>query len=176
MLLSSKDEQDSCLARISSDERVKEVLTGIYTGNGEKKKIGNIIDNAPGTPWHIDSIIATIEATEKNVESQLNDAMNKLQTQFTELINSFKTRSEKFSETNLIATAKEHINIISNTYMAAATAFTEAAISYIGYNKTLWNKYMVALEKVKAESKESDTKKKSANEGYNFFGAFESIR
>lgn len=176
MLLSSKDEQDSCLARISSDERVKEVLTGIYTGNGEKKKIGNIIDNAPGTPWHIDSIIATIEATEKNVESQLNDAMNKLQTQFTELINSFKTRSENFSETNLIADVKEHINIISNTYMAAATAFTEAAISYIGYNKTLWNKYMVALEKVKAESKESDTKKKSANEGYNFFGAFESIR
>lgn len=178
MLLSTKDEQDRCLYIIHNDERVKEVLTGIYTGNGEKKKIGNIIDNAPGTPWHIDSIIATIEATEKNVESQLNDAMNKLQTQFTELLTSFKTRSEKFSETNLIATVKEHINIISNTYMAAATAFTEAAMSYIGYNKTLWNKYMVALEKVKTESKDSDsdTEKKSTNEGYNFFGAFESIR
>lgn len=160
----------------TNNENMGKMLTNIFTGDGAKKKIGNIMDNAPGTPWSIENMTATSEATEKNIESQLNEAMGKLQKQFTELVNSIETRAARFSETDMIAMVKSHVSAVTQMYMAGATAFTEAAISYIGYNKTLWNKYMVALEKVKTESKESDSKKASANEGYNFFGAFESIR
>lgn len=179
MFISSNEELSEFVVTANAkknNENMGKMLTNIFTGDGVKKKIGNIMDNAPGTPWSIENMTATSEATEKNIESQLNEAMGKLQKQFTELVNSIETRAVRFSETNLIAMVKSHVSAVTQMYMAGATAFTEAAISYIGYNKTLWNKYMVALEKVKAESKESDTKKKSANEGYNFFGAFESIR
>lgn len=158
----------------TNNENMGKMLTNIFTGDGAKKKIGNIMDNAPGTPWSIENMTATSEATEKNIESQLNEAMGKLQKQFTELVNSIETRAVRFSETNLIAAVKGYVTSVTQMYMAGATAFTEAVISYISYNKTLWNKYMAALETVKAESKGSE--KKSANEGYNFFGAFESIR
>ena len=179
MFISSNEELREFVTTASSkttNENMGKMLTNIFTGDGAKKKIGNIMDNAPGTPWSIENMTATSEATEKNIESQLNEAMGKLQKQFTELVNSIETRAARFSETDIIAMVKSHVSAVTQMYMAGATAFTEAAISYIGYNKTLWNKYMVALEKVKAESKESDTKKESANEGYNFFGAFESIR
>lgn len=179
MFISSNEELSEFVTTASSkttNENMGKMLTNIFTGDGVKKKIGNIMDNAPGTPWSIENMTTTSEATEKNIESQLNEAMGKLQKQFTELVNSIETRAVRFSETDIIAMVKSHVSAVTQMYMAGATAFTEAAISYIGYNKTLWNKYMVALEKVKAESKESDTKKKSANEGYNFFGAFESIR
>lgn len=179
MFISSNEELKEFVVTANSkanNENMGKMLTNIFTGDGVKKKIGNIMDNAPGTPWSIENMTATSEATEKNIESQLNEAMGKLQKQFTELVNSIETRAARFSETNMIAMVKSHVSAVTQMYMAGATAFTEAAISYIGYNKTLWNKYMVALEKVKAESKESDTKKESANEGYNFFGAFESIR
>ena len=179
MFISSNEELSEFVVVANAkknNENMGKMLTNIFTGDGAKKKIGNIMDNAPGTPWSIENMTATSEATEKNIESQLNEAMGKLQKQFTELVNSIETRAVRFSETNMIAMVKSHVSAVTQMYMAAATAFTEAAISYIGYNKTLWNKYMVALEKVKAESKESDTKKESANEGYNFFGAFESIR
>lgn len=179
MFISSNEELSEFVVTASAkknNENMGKMLTNIFTGDGAKKKIGNIMDNAPGTPWSIENMTATSEATEKNIESQLNEAMGKLQKQFTELVNSIETRAVRFSETNMIAMVKSHVSAVTQMYMAGATAFTEAAISYIGYNKTLWNKYMVALEKVKAESKESDTKKNSANEGYNFFGAFESIR
>lgn len=179
MFISSNEELSEFVTTASSkttNENMGKMLTNIFTGDGAKKKIGNIMDNAPGTPWSIENMTATSEATEKNIESQLNEAMGKLQKQFTELVNSIETRAARFSETNIIAMVKGHVSVVTQMYMAGATAFTEAAISYIGYNKTLWNKYMVALEKVKAESKESNTKKESANEGYNFFGAFESIR
>lgn len=179
MFISSNEELREFTVTANSktnNENMGKMLTNIFTRDGVKKKIGNIMDNAPGTPWSIENMTATSEATEKNIESQLNEAMGKLQKQFTELVNSIETRAVRFSETNLIAAVKGYVTSVTQMYMAGATAFTEAAISYIGYNKTLWNKYMVALEKVKTESKESDTKKKSANEGYNFFGAFESIR
>lgn len=179
MFISSNEELSEFVTTASSkttNENMGKMLTNIFTGDGAKKKIGNIMDNAPGTPWSIENMTATSEATEKNIESQLNEAMGKLQKQFTELVNSIETRAVRFSETDMIAMVKSHVSAVTQMYMAGATAFTEAAISYIGYNKTLWNKYMVALEKVKAESKESGTKKESANEGYNFFGAFESIR
>lgn len=172
MFLSSNEEITKL--SITSNENMGKILTNIYTGGGTKKKIGNIMDNAPGTPWSIENMTATSEAIEKNIESQLNEAMGKLQKQFIELMNSVETRSGRFSETSLVAAIKGHISLISSMYMAGATAFTEAVISYISYNKTLWNKYMAALETVKPESKGSE--KKSANEGYNFFGAFESIR
>lgn len=180
MFISSNEELREfiqiCNAKTNNDNMGK-MLTDIFTGDGVKKKIGNIMDNAPGTPWSIENMTATSEATEKNIESQLNEAMGKIQKQFTELVNSIETRAVRFSETNMISAVKGYVTSVSQMYMAGATAFTNAAISYIGYNKNLWNKYMVALEKVKAESKESDTKKKSeTNEGYNFFGAFESIR
>ena len=179
MFISSNEELGEFVSTTSSkttNENMGKMLTNIFTGDGVKKKIGNIMDNAPGTPWSIENMTATSEATEKNIESQLNEAMGKLQKQFTELVNSIETRAVRFSETDIIAMVRSHVSAVTQMYMAGATAFTEAAISYIGYNKTLWNKYMVALEKVKAESKESYTKKESANEGYNFFGAFESIR
>lgn len=179
MFISSNEELREFVTTASSkttNENMGKMLTNIFTGDGAKKKIGNIMDNAPGTPWSIENMTATSEATEKNIESQLNEAMGKLQKQFTELIDSIETRAVRFSETNLIAAVKGYVTSVTQMYMAGATAFTEAAISYIGYNKTLWNKYMVALEKVKTESKESDSKKASTNEGYNFFGAFESIR
>lgn len=179
MFISSNEELSEFVVTASAEknnENMGKILTNIFTGDGAKKKIGNIMDNAPGTPWSIENMTATSEATEKNIESQLNEAMGKLQKQFTELVNSIETRAVRFSETDMIAMVKSHVSAVTQMYMAGATAFTEAAISYIGYNKTLWNKYMVALEKVKTESKESDTKKASANEGYNFFGAFESIR
>lgn len=179
MFISSNEELSEFVVTANAknnNENMGKMLTNIFTGDGVKKKIGNIMDNAPGTPWSIENMTATSEATEKNIESQLNEAMGKLQKQFTELVNSIETRAVRFSETSMIAMVKGHVTAVSQMYMAGATAFTEAAISYIGYNKTLWNKYMVALEKVKADSKESDTKKNSTNEGYNFFGAFESIR
>ena len=179
MFISSNEELGEFVSTSNAkanNENMGKMLTNIFTGDGVKKKIGNIMDNAPGTPWSIENMTATSEATEKNIESQLNEAMGKLQKQFTELVNSIETRAARFSETDMIAMVKGHVSSVTQMYMAGATAFTEAAISYIGYNKTLWNKYMVALEKVKTESKESDTKKASANEGYNFFGAFESIR
>lgn len=177
MFISSNEELREFTVTASSkttNENMGKMLTNIFTGDGAKKKIGNIMDNAPGTPWSIENMTATSEATEKNIESQLNEAMGKLQKQFTELVNSIETRAVRFSETNLIAAVKGYVTSVTQMYMAGATAFTEAVISYISYNKTLWNKYMAALETVKAESKGSE--KKSANEGYNFFGAFESIR
>ena len=179
MFISSNEELSEFVTTSSSkttNENMGKMLTNIFTGDGVKKKIGNIMDNAPGTPWSIENMTATSEATEKNIESQLNEAMGKLQKQFTELVNSIETRAVRFSETDIIAMVKSHVSAVTQMYMASATAFTEAAISYIGYNKTLWNKYMVALEKVKTESKEPGSKKNSTNEGYNFFGAFESIR
>lgn len=177
MFISSNEELREFAVTANSktnNENMGKMLTNIFTGDGVKKKIGNIMDNAPGTPWSIENMTATSEATEKNIESQLNEAMGKLQKQFTELVNSIETRAARFSETNLIAAVKGYVTSVTQMYMAGATAFTEAVISYISYNKTLWNKYMAALETVKAESKSSE--KKSANEGYNFFGAFESIR
>ena len=179
MFISSNEELSEFVTTSSSkttNENMGKMLTNIFTGDGVKKKIGNIMDNAPGTPWSIENMTTTSEATEKNIESQLNEAMGKLQKQFTELVNSIETRAVRFSETDIIAMVKSHVSAVTQMYMAGATAFTEAAISYIRYNKTLWNKYMVALEKVKTESKEPDSKKNSTNEGYNFFGAFESIR
>lgn len=181
MFISSKEELREFTVTANADaeknnENMGKMLTNIFTGDGVKKKIGNIIDNAPGATWSIETMTTTSEATEKNIESQLNEAMGKLQKQFTELVDSIETRAVRFSETNIIAAVKGYVTSVTQMYMAGATAFTEAAISYIGYNKTLWNKYMVALEKVKSESKDSGTEKKSANEGYNFFGAFESIR
>lgn len=177
MFISSKEELREFVVTSSSKtntENMTKMLTNIFTGDGVKKKIGNIIDNDHGTTWSIETMTTTSEATEKNIESQLNEAMGKLQKQFTELVDSIETRAVRFSETNIIAAVKGYVTSVTNIYMAGATAFTEAAISYISYNKTLWNKYMAALETVKAESKGSE--KKSANEGYNFFGAFESIR
>lgn len=177
MFISSNEELREFTVTASSkttNENMGKMLTNIFTGDGAKKKIGNIMDNAPGTPWSIENMTATSEATEKNIESQLNEAMGKLQKQFTELVNSIETRAVRFSETNLIAAVKGYVTSVTQMYMAGATAFTEAVISYISYNKTLWNKYMAALETVKAESKGPE--KKPANEGYNFFGAFESIR
>lgn len=177
MFISSNEELREFAVTANSktnNENMGKMLTNIFTGDGVKKKIGNIMDNAPGTPWSIENMTATSEATEKNIESQLNEAMGKLQKQFTELVDSIETRAVRFSETNLIAAVKGYVTSVTQMYMAGATAFTEAVISYISYNKTLWNKYMAALETVKAESKGSE--KKSANEGYNFFGAFESIR
>lgn len=177
MFISSNEELKEFAVTANSkvnNANMGKMLTNIFTGDGVKKKIGNIMDNAPGTPWSIENMTATSEATEKNIESQLNEAMGKLQKQFTELVDSIQTRAVRFSETNLIAAVKGYVTSVTQMYMAGATAFTEAVISYISYNKTLWNKYMAALETVKAESKGSE--KKSANEGYNFFGAFESIR
>lgn len=161
----------------TNDKLLGEALKNIFTGNGDKKKIGNIISNAPNTPWCIEKMTATNEATEKNIESQLNEAMGKLQNQFSEMIDDVSTRAGRFSETNLVATTQGYMRMVSQMYMAAASAFTESVISYLTYNKTLWDKFVVAIEKVKSENAEKKgSEKKSANEGYNFFGAFESIR
>ena len=161
----------------TNDKLLGEVLKNIFTGNGDKKKIGNIINNAPNTPWCIEKMTATNEATEKNIESRLNEAMGKLQNQFSEMIDDVSTRAGRFSETNLVAATQGYMRTVSQMYMAAASAFTESVISYLTYNKTLWDKFVVAIEKVKSENEgKKGSENKSTNEGYNFFGAFESIR
>lgn len=161
----------------TNDKLLGEVLKNIFTGNGDKKKIGNIINNAPNTPWCIEKMTATNEATEKNIESRLNEAMGKLQNQFSEMIDDVSTRAGRFSETYLVAATQGYMRTVSQMYMAAASAFTESVISYLTYNKTLWDKFVVAIEKVKSENEgKKGSENKSTNEGYNFFGAFESIR
>ena len=161
----------------ANDKLLGEVLKNIFTGNGDKKKIGNIINNAPNTPWCIEKMTATNEATEKNIESQLNEAMGKLQKQFDTIIDDVSTRAGRFSETYLVAATQGYMRTVSQMYMAAASAFTESVISYLTYNKTLWDKFVVAIEKVKSENEgKKGSENKSTNEGYNFFGAFESIR
>ena len=162
----------------SDNSNLSAVLKVIYTGD-DKKKIGNIMDNNSNTPWSIETMAATNKAIENNIESQLNEAMGKLQKQFDEIINDVSTRARRLSETKLVATTQSYMRMVSQMYMAAASAFTESAISYLTYNKTLWNKFLAAIEKVKSgngEGEKEGSENKSTNEGYNFFGAFESIR
>ncbi len=175
MFLADDDKLD--IVASTNDKLLGDVLKNIFTGNGDKKKIGNIISNAPNTPWCIEKMTATNEATEKNIESRLNEAMGKLQNQFSEIVDDVSTRAGRFSETNLVATTQGYMRMVSQMYMAAASAFTESVISYLTYNKTLWDKFVVAIEKVKSENEgKKGSENKSTNEGYNFFGAFESIR
>ena len=162
----------------SDNSNLSAVLKLIYTGD-DKKKIGNIMDNNSNTPWSIETMAATNKAIENNIESQLNEAMGKLQKQFDEIIDEVSTRAGRLSETNLVAATQGYMRMVSQMYMAAASAFTESAISYLTYNKTLWNKFLAAIEKVKSgngEGEKEGSENKSTNEGYNFFGAFESIR
>lgn len=162
----------------SDNSNLSAVLKLIYTGD-DKKKIGNIMDNNSNTPWSIETMTATNKAIENNIESQLNEAMGKLQKQFNEIIDEVSTRAGRLSETYLVAATQSYMRMVSQMYMAAASAFTESAISYLTYNKTLWNKFLAAIEKVKSgngEGEKEGSENKSTNEGYNFFGAFESIR
>ena len=85
------------------------------------------------------------------------------------------------SETNIIAYTKQHVSMLTKTYLDSAAAFTDSALNYLTQVKTIWNRYISAYEKLKkaAEAKKNSnngSESTAKNEGYNFFGAFESIR
>ena len=83
-------------------------------------------------------------------------------------------------ETYIITATKQHVSSLTQTYLESSSTFTNAALNYLTQVKTIWNRYISAYEKHKkaAEAKKNAGKdgETAKNEGYNFFGAFESIR
>ena len=146
----------------------------------KSEKIGNIIDNMSPSVWTLEKLSSTQEAIEKGVDKTLADAMDGLQKQFDEILKKFDDKSSRMAETNIIAATKQHVSSLTQTYLESASTFTNAALNYLTQVKTIWNRYISAYEKHKkaAEAKKNAGKdgETAKNEGYNFFGAFESIR
>ena len=153
----------------------------ILAQHDKSEKIGNIIDNSAPSIWTLEKLSSAQEAIEKGVDKNLSIAMDGLQKQFDEILKKFDDKSSRMSETNIIAATKQHVSMLTKTYLDSASAFTDSALNYLTQVKTIWNRYISAYEKLKkaAEAKKnSNNSSESAakNEGYNFFGAFESIR
>lgn len=146
----------------------------------KSEKIGNIIDNMSPSVWTLEKLSSTQEAIEKGVDKTLADAMDRLQKQFDEILKKFDDKSSRMAETYIITATKQHVSSLTQTYLESASTFTNAALNYLTQVKTIWNRYISAYEKHKkaAEAKKNTGKdgETAKNEGYNFFGAFESIR
>lgn len=158
-----------------------EAFKSILTNDGKSEKIGNIIDNSSPSIWTLEQLSKAQEAIEKGVDKNLSTTMDGLQKQFDEILKKFDDKSSRMSETNIIASTKQHVSMLTKTYLDSAAAFTDSALNYLTQVKTIWNRYISAYEKLKkaAEAKKNsknDSESSAKNEGYNFFGAFESIR
>lgn len=159
-----------------------EALKIIFNQYNKTEKIGNIIDNLPTSIWTLDKLSSAQEAIEKGADKTLGTTMDGLEKEFNEILKKFDDKSSRVYNTNIIMATKEHVNILTKTYLDAASAFTESALNYLTQVKTIWNRYISAYEKIKkaAEAKKNSNngsdESASKNEGYNFFGAFESIR
>ncbi len=153
----------------------------ILAQHDKSEKIGNIIDNSAPSIWTLEKLSSAQEAIEKGVDKNLSIAMDGLQKQFDEILKKFDDKSSRMSETNIIAATKQHVSMLTKTYLDSASAFTDSALNYLTQVKTIWNRYISAYEKLKkaAEAKKNSnngSESAAKNEGYNFFGAFESIR
>lgn len=153
----------------------------ILAQHDKSEKIGNIIDNSAPSIWTLEKLSSAQEAIEKGVDKNLSIAMDGLQKQFDEILKKFDDKSSRMSETNIIAATKQHVSMLTKTYLDSASAFTDSALNYLTQVKTIWNRYISAYEKLKkaAEAKKNSnngSESTAKNEGYNFFGAFESIR
>ena len=153
----------------------------ILAQHDKSEKIGNIIDNSAPSIWTLEKLSSAQEAIEKGVDKNLSIAMDGLQKQFDEILKKFDDKSSRMSETNIIAATKQHVSMLTKTYLDSAAAFTDSALNYLTQVKTIWNRYISAYEKLKkaAEAKKNSnngSESTAKNEGYNFFGAFESIR
>lgn len=153
----------------------------ILAQHDKSEKIGNIIDNSAPSIWTLEKLSSAQEAIEKGVDKNLSIAMDGLQKQFDEILKKFDDKSSRMSETNIIAATKQHVSMLTKTYLDSAAAFTDSALNYLTQVKTIWNRYISAYEKLKkaAEAKKNSnngSESAAKNEGYNFFGAFESIR
>ena len=153
----------------------------ILAQHDKSEKIGNIIDNSAPSIWTLEKLSSAQEAIEKGVDKNLSIAMDGLQKQFDEILKKFDDKSSRMSETNIIAATKQHVSMLTKTYLDSASAFTDSALNYLTQVKTIWNRYISAYEKLKkaAEAKKNSnngSESTTKNEGYNFFGAFESIR
>lgn len=158
-----------------------EAFKSILTNDGKSEKIGNIIDNSSPSIWTLEQLSRAQEAIEKGVDKNLSTTMDGLQKQFAEILKKFDDKSSRMSETNIIASTKQHVSMLTKTYLDSASAFTDSALNYLTQVKTIWNRYISAYEKLKkaAEAKKNSnngSESAAKNEGYNFFGAFESIR
>lgn len=158
-----------------------EAFKSILTNDGKSEKIGNIIDNSSPSIWTLEQLSRAQEAIEKGVDKNLSTTMDGLQKQFAEILKKFDDKSSRMSETNIIASTKQHVSMLTKTYLDSASAFTDSALNYLTQVKTIWNRYISAYEKLKkaAEAKKNSnngSESTAKNEGYNFFGAFESIR
>lgn len=158
-----------------------EAFKSILTNDGKSEKIGNIIDNSSPSIWTLEQLSRAQEAIEKGVDKNLSTTMDGLQKQFDEILKKFDDKSSRMSETNIIASTKQHVSMLTKTYLDSAAAFTDSALNYLTQVKTIWNRYISAYEKLKkaAEAKKNSnngSESAAKNEGYNFFGAFESIR
>lgn len=152
----------------------------VIMSDDKSEKIGNIIDNMSPSVWTLEKLSSTQEAIEKGVDKILADAMDGLQKQFDEILKKFDDKSSRMAETYIITATKQHVSSLTQTYLDSASIFTNAAINYLTQVKTIWNRYISAYEKHKkaAEAKKNAGKdgETAKNEGYSFFGAFESIR
>ena len=152
----------------------------ILAQHDKSEKIGNIIDNSAPSIWTLEKLSSAQEAIEKGVDKNLSIAMDGLQKQFDEILKKFDDKSSRMSETNIIAATKQHVSMLTKTYLDSAAAFTDSALNYLTQVKTIWNRYISAYEKLKkaAEAKKNSnngSESTAKNEGYNFFGAVESI-
>lgn len=157
----------------------------IIANRDKSEKIGNIIDNLPPSIWTLDKLSSAQEAIEKGVDKTLGKTMDGLHEQFEMILLEFDTKVPRMSNTNIIASVKEHVSLLTKIYLESASEFTSTALEYLTHVKAIWNRYIAAYEKLKkaAEAKKNSNNgsdesasKDSKNEGYNFFGAFESIR
>lgn len=154
----------------------------IIANRDKSEKIGNIIDNLPTSIWTLDKLSSAQEAIEKGVDKTLGKTMDGLHEQFEMILLEFDTKVPRMSNTNIISMTKEHVSLLTKIYLESASEFTSTALEYLTHVKAIWNRYIAAYEKLKkaAEAKKNSNngsnESASKNEGYNFFGAFESIR
>ena len=179
--LGSKGVSDSVLNYLATKSTYSTAFKAILTQHDKSEKIGNIIDNSSPSIWTLEQLSSAQEAIEKGVDKNLSTTMDGLQKQFGEILKKFDDKSSRMSETNIIAATKQHVSMLTKTYLDSASAFTDSALNYLTQVKTIWNRYISAYEKLKkaAEAKKNSnngSESAAKNEGYNFFGAFESIR
>lgn len=180
--LGSKDISGSTINYLLGNKHsYSEAFKSVLTQDGKTEKIGNIIDNSSPSIWTLEKLSSTQEAIEKGVDKTLANTMDGLQKQFDEILKKFDDKSSRMYETNIITSTKQHVSMLTKTYLDSASAFTDSALNYLTQVKTIWNRYISAYEKLKkaAEAKKNSnngSESTAKNEGYNFFGAFESIR
>lgn len=180
--LGSKDISGSTINYLLGNKHsYSEAFKSVLTQDGKTEKIGNIIDNSSPSIWTLEKLSSTQEAIEKGVDKTLANTMDGLQKQFDEILKKFNDKSSRMYETNIITSTKQHVSMLTKTYLDSASAFTDSALNYLTQVKTIWNRYISAYEKLKkaAEAKKNSnngSESAAKNEGYNFFGAFESIR